>query len=364
MDLRQLVRTAGRGWKTVVSFIIVALLLGFGYAAFQAPVYQSTARVYVEVELPSDSSATALEQSAQLSKNRTITYKALANTSLILSPVISKLGLDVDVPTLASQVTALAPLDTSVIDVIVNWKEPGESAEIANAIAREMVERFSTRPSSGSDPQLSLVEANKAIPPSRPLTPNAPLIVGLCVFIGILLSLAWIYGRRAYSPRIFGAEDLSDLGAPVLGIVPRETRKFPADVIEKRVNNIARTILAIPPVGPEKRVALVPVEGSTAASSVALAGTVSAALSAGTSADTGGTALSVVTTADVAHREPFEPDAVIDSAIVIVTSGRTSARDLHTALTHLDTQGIPVIGFILNDASAMDAGAAIRSSSG
>src|SRR5690606_13496480 len=132
--------------------------------------------IHVEPRLPDDATKPALQQAAAYANYQTITFKRLATTDAILDPVIDDLGLAVTSRELARAVTALSALDTAIIELIVEWPDRTEAAQIANGIADEMarvlsVERHDT------DVLIDVQVVQRAAEPIAMHTPNIPLVI-------------------------------------------------------------------------------------------------------------------------------------------------------------------------------------------
>ena len=120
--------------------ILLATLLGgiagFAIAKSTAPTYQSASEVFVSVS--SSSSVSDLAQGSAFTQNVVQSYAQLASSPIVLNPVIEELGLDSSAKDLARSLEVNTPLNTFVIQIIVNSADREVAAEIANAIADQL----------------------------------------------------------------------------------------------------------------------------------------------------------------------------------------------------------------------------------
>ena len=221
-DLARLLRSS-------LILILVTTVLGLaaaGVAILATPrVYEAKSLVYVDIALPDGADAEDLTAASDLAKFQTITFKALATSDLVLDGVIDDLGLDTTPAQLSRDITALAALDTAVIEITVDRSAPDEASDIANAIARSLVAKFSEGAhSSGTGPELALTQARTAVPPTSPVVPNAPLNLALGLFGGLVLGCGIAILRHGFSPRVLHASELDAVDGARVVEVPNLSR--------------------------------------------------------------------------------------------------------------------------------------------
>ena len=192
MTPRVFLRTVVKGYAVVLITVVIAIVIAIVYLGTQQTYYRASSFVHVEVPLPEDASAKALNAAVSYSNHRTITYKALVTTDPVLDPVIDQLNLGLSADRLAQHVTPLAAADTDIIEVRVDWPDAQQGADISNAIAAQLVREFTTN----SHPVgVELVQVTRAQPGTSPV-PNPVEAIGLAIFAALLVSAAWLFVRR------------------------------------------------------------------------------------------------------------------------------------------------------------------------
>lgn len=198
MTLGYFLRIALRGYRVILATVVAGVLIGIVVLAIQQPSYRATALVHVEAGLPENASKVALDAAVAYAKFRTITYKALVTTGIVLDKVIDELALTDSTDELAEHVVALSELDTTAIEIIVSWPDAQGAAEIANSIARHTVDQFSE---SNGVVSINLFQVSEASAAEAPTVPNAALSIGLAVFAALWLSLAGLVTHDRFVSR-------------------------------------------------------------------------------------------------------------------------------------------------------------------
>ena len=108
-----------------------------GFAAAQARQHLPTARVLVSV----GTSVVPVHGSGQrFAEQVAASYAQVATTPLVLDPVIAELGLRTTSQGLAQRVASTRASGTMVIAITVAGGSRAESADIANAVSRRLVQ--------------------------------------------------------------------------------------------------------------------------------------------------------------------------------------------------------------------------------
>ncbi|MDU0325775.1 polysaccharide biosynthesis tyrosine autokinase [Microbacterium sp. KSW2-21] len=223
MELRDYIRILHRNWVLILVLTILGGAGGFGYAATQTPQYQSTTRLYVSVQADSADPATGdLVQGTTFARQIVASYVDVVTSALVLQPVIDDLNLDTSVGSLASQVTAEAPLNTVNINITVTSTSGAQSAKLADAIASSLVDAVQTTleppVSEGAASPVRLTVVQPAVEPSTPFSPRIPVIVVVAALFGLVVAVLLSILRNALDTRVRTLKDLESLTeAPLLG---------------------------------------------------------------------------------------------------------------------------------------------------
>ena len=203
---------------------IVAVLfaaLAFGYTRFfVTPLYQSTAKFYVNNSSFSSLSDAALSSisSADISASRGLvkTYIVILNTRETLNDVIDYAGVSRTYRQVKSMISAESVDNTEIFQVVVTSPDPAEAEKIANAIAyilpnriRDIIDGTSAK----------VVES--AVIASSPSSPNYTRNTMLGFVLGFVLVAALVIILELLDITVRSEEDVSrSCSHPILAAVP------------------------------------------------------------------------------------------------------------------------------------------------
>ncbi|WP_326939020.1 polysaccharide biosynthesis tyrosine autokinase [Agreia sp. Leaf210] len=220
VELRDYVRVLQKSWILIAVLLFVGIGAAAGFSILQTPKYSSSAKVFVSTS--GGSTASDLQQGNTFTQQRVKTYADLTTTPIVLLPVIAELGLDISSGELASQVTASAPLNTTLIEIAVTNVDPALASQIATAVSEslsQVVEKIETPANSGSETSpVKLTLVQHAEVPQVPVSPNIPLNIGLGGLVGLALGIAIAVLREASDNRIRNERDVEAItDVPILG---------------------------------------------------------------------------------------------------------------------------------------------------
>ncbi|WP_158590163.1 polysaccharide biosynthesis tyrosine autokinase [Amnibacterium setariae] len=225
MDLHQFLRTVRRSWPVIVMVLAVFIIVGAAYTIVQRPSYSASATAYVSVS--TNSSVNDLSQGADFVQQAVKSYAGVATSAYVLERVIDRLDLDESVGTLKEQVSAQAPVDTTLLDISATASSPTQAAAIANAVTTELssaVDRL-TLDARSSSSAVVLTRIDPATAPSTPSSPNVPLNLGIAAILGLAVGLGIAVLRDRLDTRIRDREEAGALvAAPVLGEILEDPR--------------------------------------------------------------------------------------------------------------------------------------------
>ena len=203
--------------------IVLLLLIGLGAGAAisltSTPKYSASSKVFVSTQ--SSGTAQDLVQGNSFTVQRVKTSSDLVTTPIVLLPVVASLNLGITADALAKQITASAPIDTSIIEITVLDTDPVRAADIANAASASLtsvVDTIETPDSADAISPVKLTRAKQATVPSLPVSPNVPLNIGLGALIGLGLGIAFAVLRETLETRIRNERDVEQVtSVPILG---------------------------------------------------------------------------------------------------------------------------------------------------
>ena len=227
VDLSQYVAALRKRWYLIVALAVLGGLGAYGSARATPPTYESTAKVLVS--LSSAATPGELAQGSTYIKNIVESYAALASLPVVLEPVIADLGLNVSASSLSPSISAESPLSTNLIDIQVTSTSPEVSAQLANAVARQLSRTVGDLSPGGASSRQS-VSINVVAPATAPSFASAPrtrfLVVsgtGVGLALGALLAVL----LALLDTRVREARDVDFLGesAAVLASIPVQPRR-------------------------------------------------------------------------------------------------------------------------------------------
>ncbi|MDF2145439.1 polysaccharide biosynthesis tyrosine autokinase [Knoellia sp. p5-6-4] len=211
MDLHDYLRVVRKRWRTIVAVTLALVAVAALVTLWSPKVYQAHTQLFVSTSAGDDSSQ--LLQGSSFTQQRVKSYSDVITTPTVLNPVIDELDLQTDADRLGRQISASVPLDTVLIDVMVNDADPQQAARIADAVGKQFsqtvaeLERVSDR--SASPVKVSVVR-----PPSTPSTPVSPKParnVALGVVLGLMLGLGAALLRDLLDTSIRTERDVKDV---------------------------------------------------------------------------------------------------------------------------------------------------------
>ena len=218
MELQDYLRIFRKNWVLILVTTLVGAGLGLTSALVATPVYTASARVFVSTS--GAQTASDLQQGNTFTQQRVKTYAELVKTAAVLQPTIDALNINTSVAKLRSQVSAAAPLNTTVIDITVTDTNAVFAASLATSAAEQLidvVERIETTSAADGSP-VRLTVVQEAEVPTVPTSPKKALSVALGLLLGLALGVGAALIRAALDTRVRSERDLEALtNVPVLG---------------------------------------------------------------------------------------------------------------------------------------------------
>ncbi|MFF4039575.1 polysaccharide biosynthesis tyrosine autokinase [Streptomyces sp. NPDC001816] len=245
MDLHGFLKAIARRWPTVVVCLVLGTGAAFAVTGLSTPVYEARTQLFVAT--PTSEDTAQLNQGQNFSQARVQSYASIVATRQVTAPVVKKLGLRTTPEKLASRITAVAPLNTVLIDITVQDTAPKRAARIANAVAERfsaVVERLETPKRTRADAvpptsPVSLGVTQEAVAPTGPVSPRPLLNLAAGVLSGLLLGAGLVALRETLDTTFKTSEALGEFTAlPGLGTIPydRSAPKQPLVSADGRSN--------------------------------------------------------------------------------------------------------------------------------
>ncbi|MDQ1609415.1 MAG: tyrosine-protein kinase [Microbacteriaceae bacterium] len=232
-----------RYWYIVVVATLVGGLGGWGLSQIATPSYTATASLYFSLNF--GGSANDLNQGATYTQSQMLSFAQLAESPLVLAPVIENLNLDLTPQQLADSVTVSTPQNTVVLDVAASHTDAREAALISNAIAASLsrnVELIAPKGATGAS-TVSVRVIQPAVVPTDQSSPNVRLNIIAGLLLGLIVGALIVVLREVLDTRVHSAGIATLLtGAPLLGSIERERKKTKGLVmVSDPLSNVAES---------------------------------------------------------------------------------------------------------------------------
>ncbi|KQM15996.1 hypothetical protein ASF83_08845 [Plantibacter sp. Leaf171] len=236
MTLHEYVQTLRKYWVLIAVLVVVGCATGYVVAKTQVPMFRSTSSVLLSAER--GESTSELAQGSNYVQSLVQTYALLAESNLVLQPVVDELDLDTTVARLSKSVSADSPLNTAIIEISVVDSDPSRAKQINDSVVASLSSAVAdVSPQDDQDqPTVRLTSINSATLPNAQFSPSSTLYAAVGGAIALLLGIVFAFVRRALSTRITdGADVAHDTAAPILGEISEARRGAPV-LVSLRTN--------------------------------------------------------------------------------------------------------------------------------
>lgn len=209
-----------KAWWVVVLAGLLGAIASFGFASLQTPLYQSTTSLHFA--LAQGTSATDLNQGSDYTQSQMLSYAQLATGSLVLEPVIDELDLDTSPHELSRSIELAIPEDTSTMRITVSTTDPQRSADLATAVAEQLIEVVHDTAATDAADRSSITVTifDSAVPPQHQSSPDKTRDALLGGVLGGVIGVALALLIGLLDARVRNEEILTQAGGdPVLGVV-------------------------------------------------------------------------------------------------------------------------------------------------
>ena len=188
MSLDYLTSTLARYWRsvTLALLIVIASVL---LATYLTPsMYTSSSTLFLSVR--GAESASDLNQGGSYTERQVASYARVATSSMVLSPVISELGLAMTPEELARSVSVSSPAGTAILKISATWPTAEGAQAVADKIAYQLVASVAKlSPTSGNEPLVSATVTDPAGLPGEKSSPRVAQNVALGLLLALLLAV-------------------------------------------------------------------------------------------------------------------------------------------------------------------------------
>lgn len=240
MEFGDYARLLARRWALVASAVVLGLAGAAGATLLVAPTYSAGTQLFVSTQINAGNLSQELFQGGSFSANRVKSYIELATSPKVLNPVIAELGLQTTPEELGAQITATAPPDTVLIDIIATDRSPETAAALANVVSTtlsQVIETLETPGTSRSSPVNATVVSGAAVP-LEPVSPNMPLNIAVGLLVGLAFGIGLAVVLERLDTSVKNERDLAGItGLPVLAAITRDATGTAAPILRDELHS-------------------------------------------------------------------------------------------------------------------------------
>ena len=222
----------------VVVFVTVVLAMGAAAAVWALRPVQYTASLTLYVSAQTADTPQTAYQGGLLAQQRVKSYIELISSVRVSEQVVADLRLPLTPEQVAAKIDATSTPDSVLIDVGVTDPSAREATAIANGVSAafvRLVDELERPATAGAVPPVAVRVVRPASVPSRPSSPDLPVMLALGLLGGLVLGAGAAVARHLLDTTVKSAEQLGELaGAPNLTTVGYDgaVRKRPLTVHE------------------------------------------------------------------------------------------------------------------------------------
>jgi polysaccharide biosynthesis transport protein len=210
MTAADVLRAIRARWLLFAVCCIVPLAAAVQVARTSAPVYTSSAELFVAPASPATGANTYQNafSAAQLAAQQAPSYASLVDSPAVMRAVIADLHLTMTPSQLAGQVSATSPLNSVLIDITVRGGSAATVTAIANDTAvrltalAERVAAVAVRGHGAVRPSVTLKLVKPALLPSAPISPHRTIDLALGLLVGLAVGLTAVILREKTDRRV------------------------------------------------------------------------------------------------------------------------------------------------------------------
>ena len=220
VELSEYLDILRRRWLAVVIITLTTLALASAVTLALPKKYTATTRLFIAVV---GDSVTDLAQGSNFTAKQMSSYAEVATSPLVLTPVITRLGLQTTPEDLAESVEATVPgVDTVILEIAATDRDPAKAAQIANAVGDELAKAaggLSPKKANGAQAVSATTIAGAQVP-DKASSPKIPQNLGIGLIVGLLVGLGVAVLRHVLDTKVRNESDVRALtDSPILGVV-------------------------------------------------------------------------------------------------------------------------------------------------
>ncbi|HEX3025615.1 MAG TPA: Wzz/FepE/Etk N-terminal domain-containing protein [Clostridia bacterium] len=221
INIKDLLFILKKHLKFILFVTILATLAGFLVSRFILhPKYEATATLIVNASTTTTNTQGLTYNDVDLSQKLVDTYAIVMKSNTILDQVIKDLSLDIDVKTLANNISVEGVGTTEVMDLVVADTNPDRAKAIASDIIQLAPKEIIRTVKAGSVEIISPAKTDRT-----PISPNVRLNTLVAALLGLVFSYGLSFLRELLNDKFRTDEDVhKKIGFTVIGVIPDITK--------------------------------------------------------------------------------------------------------------------------------------------
>ncbi|SDD03284.1 polysaccharide biosynthesis tyrosine autokinase [Auraticoccus monumenti] len=220
MELSDYLAVARKRWPSILACALAGVVLAALASLLTTPLY--TARTSVFFAVSGAGTSAELAQGSTYAEKQVQSYAELAESPIVLQPVIERLQLPLTTLQLVEQIEVTVPPETVILTIQVSDPDPIRAAEVTNVLAEELtnaVQRVTPRSPDGEEPVRATVIAS-AVVPIAPSSPDVRRNTVLGLLLGAVVGVGVAVLRTLLDTRVRDEVDVAKVtDHSVMGVV-------------------------------------------------------------------------------------------------------------------------------------------------
>jgi capsular exopolysaccharide synthesis family protein len=208
-------RVLRKGWLILLLTVALAFAARFVSANYIQRIYQGSTTMFIGTEQGTVTNVTLSEIEA--SNRLIVDYKEIANSRIVIDPVMDALNLEMDVIDFRKALSLEIIDNSRLFTVSFMSPDPVLAASVANAIAQQLLTSISDIVNVQN---VRIIDDAQV--PTIPVSPNLNVITLLAAVLGLIVGLLVIYFNSVWNDSFSSQEAVeNELQLDVLAVIPK-----------------------------------------------------------------------------------------------------------------------------------------------
>lgn len=215
ISIGEILESIKKRWKLIVIITLTATILS-GIISFFVlkPKYEASTKLFIGKEEGSEQSYN--QSDVIMYKQLMKTYSETIKTKDLVGRVIQGVKTDLKVKDILAGLTVVNVMDTQILEVKFQSKDPEEARAIVEGVTNEFIATSKSLVANGN---VRVIE--EVVTPENPVSPNKTMNISIAFLLGLMVSLGMCFFLEFLDNTFKSKEELERvLELPVLGTIP------------------------------------------------------------------------------------------------------------------------------------------------